>query len=248
MAEDPSNDVIYLLEIDGPHLDYLGPVRHWSQLRIAVAQDGYWIRGLTQEQLESAEIRSIPFKKLYYMRGDHAQLLFPRGGSVPVRKLPSGLSWTPLEKAMPLEHPSYNHNYFGLSERLSVRLVPSEREEEPVALLLSLQQLGDYIQTAPAVRLEPLSWVIADDQALVVGRPLLPLPGKSYWRRGNHLLPAGLDMEWTVLAETLDRQLNPDGNCWLLWDEDGSYLSVPRLGCRPLSISSFRLSMGSVIR
>ena len=167
---------------------------------------------------------------------------------MPVRKLPSGLSWTPLEKAMPLEHPSYNHNYFGLSERLSVRLVPSEREEEPVALLLSLQQLGDYIQTAPAVRLEPLSWVIADDQALVVGRPLLPLPGKSYWRRGNHLLPAGLDMEWTVLAETLDRQLNPDGNCWLVWDEDGSYLSVPRLGCRPLSISSFRLSMGSVIR
>jgi len=104
------------------------------------------------------------------------------------------------------------------------------------------------MQTAPAVRLEPLSWVIADDQALVLGRPLLPLPGKSYWRRGNHLLPAGLDMEWTVLAETLDRQLNPDGNCWLLWDEDGSYLSVPGLGCRPLSISSFRLSMGSVIR
>ena len=242
MAEDPSNDVIYFLEIGKPHLDYLGPVRHWSQLRIAAAADAYWVRGLTAAQLESPGIRSIPLKKLYYMRDGQSQLLFPIGGAVPVKRLPSDLQWTPLEKAMPLEYPSYNHNYFGLSEKLSVRLVASSQEEEPVALLVSVRLLGDYIPTAPAVRLGPLSWVIADDRALVLGRPLLPLPGQPYWRRGNHLLPAGLDLEWPVLAETLDRELNPDGDCWLIWEEHGGYLAFQRRAFRPLSISSFRLS------
>lgn len=245
MAADLSKDVIYLLEIGRLHLDYLGPVRHWSQLRIAVSPDGYWVRGLTAEQLESTEIRSIPFKKIYYLYEGQPQLLFPYGGSVPVKKLPSTLLWTPLEKAMPLEHPSYNHNYFGLSERLSIRLVIPEEEQEPIALLVPVQQLGAYIQTAPAVRLEPLLWVIVDDQALVLGRPLLPLPGKSYWRRGNHLLPAGLDFEWTALAETLGRELDTDGDCWLLWNEEGEYLAIKKDLCRPLSISSFRLTVGA---
>jgi len=245
MAADLSKDVIYLLEIGRPHLDYLGPVRHWGQLRIAASPEGYWVRGLTAEQLESTEIRSIPFKKLYYQYEDQPQLLFPYGGAVPVKKLPSTLLWTPLEKAMPLEYPSYNHNYFGLSEKLTIRLVPSVQEEETVALLMPMLQLEAYIQTAPAVRLEPLLWVIIDDQALVLGKPLLPLPGKSYWRRGNHLLPAGLDFEWSVLAETLDRELNPDGDCWLVWDEITGYLLVQKMECRPLSISSFRLSIGA---
>jgi hypothetical protein len=243
MAADLSKDVIYLLEIGKPHLDFLGPVRHWGQLRIAASPDGYWVRGLTAEQLESTEIRSIPFKKLYYQYEGQPQLLFPYGGTVPVKKLPSTLLWTPLEKTMPLEHPSYNHNYFGLSEKLTIRLVVAAQEQEPEGLMVSLRQLGEYIQTAPAVRLEPLSWVIVDDQALILGRPLLPLPGKSYWRRGNHLLPAGLDFEWSVLAPTLERELDPE--CWLLWDEEGWWLAVSKDACRPLSISSFRLSIGS---
>jgi hypothetical protein len=242
MAADLSKDVIYLLEIGRPHSDYLGPVRHWDQLRIAAAPDGYWVMGLTAEQVESTEIRSIPFRKLYYMYEDQPLLLFPYGGAVPVKQLPSALSWTPLEKAMPLEHPSYNHNYFGLSEKLSIRLVKSAQEQEAMALLVPMQQLDVYIQTAPAVRLEPLMWVMVDDQALVLGKPLLPLPGKSYWSRGAHLLPAGLDLEWTALAETLERELDPD--CWLVWEEDGGYFAVQKKLFRPLSISSFRLSRG----
>ncbi|MBS1604177.1 MAG: hypothetical protein JST42_16030 [Bacteroidetes bacterium] len=241
MAADLSKDVIYLLEIGRPHLDYLGPVRHWGQLRIAASPDGYWVRGLTAEQLESTEIRSIPYKKLYYLYEGQPQLLFPYGGSVPVKKLPPTLLWTTLEKAMPLEHPFYNHNYFGLPEKLSIRLVAySGHVEEAVALLVPMPVLEAYIQTAPAVRLEPLLWVIVDDQALVLGSPLLPLPGKSYWQRGSHLLPAGLDFEWSALAPTLEKELPTE--CWLLWDEDGGYVAVQKQVCRPLSISSFRLS------
>lgn len=254
MAEDTFHDVTWLLEIEQQHLDYLGPIRHWSQLKMAASPGCYWIKGLTSDQLGSTEIKSIPFKKLYYTRGADAgeleqgdlvqgDLLFPPGGLVPVKKLPSFLSWVPLERGLPLSLPPFNHNYFGITEKLSIRLVPSEKEEEPVALLTSLTHLRAYMLTAPAIRLKPLSWVVIGDQAFIVGKPLLPLPGDSYWQQGDFFLPAGLDLEWSLLAETLNQELNPDRDCWLLWDKDGSCLAISKEQIRPLSISSFRLSM-----
>ena len=239
MAEDPFNDVTWLLEIEQQHLDYLGPIRHWGQLKMAASPGCYWISGLTADQLDLPEIKSIPFKHLYFEKG---QLLFHRGGLVPVKKLPELLVWTPLEKGLPLDLPSFNHNYFGITEKLTMRLVPSGKEEEPVALLTSIAILSDYILTAPAVRLKSLSWVILDDQALILGRPLLPLPGDSFWQRGEVLLPAGLDWEWPVLEPVLKRELNPDGDHWLLWDKDGQCTRIEKTRWRRLSISSFRLS------
>jgi hypothetical protein len=249
MAEDTSNDVTWLLEIERQHLDYLGPIRHWSQLKMAASPDFYWVMGLKPDQLELPEIKSIPFKNLYYMQGvdaggpEQGRLLFPPGGLVPVKKLPDSLLWTPLERGLSISLPSFNHNYFGITEKLNIRLVPSGKEEEPAAILTSIARLQAYILTAPAVRLRPLTWVIIDDQALILGKPLLPLPGDSYWQRGNFLLPAGLDWEWTTLTETLNRDLNPDRDCWLLWDKTGRYLPILKEQCRPLSISSFRLSI-----
>jgi hypothetical protein len=237
MAEDPSNDVTWLLEIEQQHLDYLGPIRHWSQLKIAVSPGVYWVKGLTDDQLAAPEIKSIPFKRIYYTKG---QLLFPQGGRAPAKKLPSSLLWTPLERGLPLDLPSFNHNYFGLREKLTIRLVPSEKEEGPAALLTTIALLRTYILSAPAVRLRPLTWVIIDDQALILGQPLLPLPGDSFWSKGDLLLPVGLDLEWTPLAETLNRELNSEGNDWLLWDKEGRYCLIEKTQCRPLSISSFR--------
>ena len=239
MAEDPFHDVTWLLEIEQQHLDYLGPVRHWGQLKMAASPGSYWISGLTADQLESPEIKSIPFKSLYFAKG---QLLFHRGGLVPVKKLPDFLVWTPLERGLPLDLPSFNHNYFGIAEKLIIRLVPSRKEEEPAALLTSIAHLRTYILTAPAVRLIPLSWVIIDDRVLILGKPLLPLPGDSYWRKGDDLLPAGLDWEWSALTGALNQEFNPEGDLWLLWDKDGQCLAVEKRLCRPLSISSFRLT------
>jgi hypothetical protein len=239
MAEDPSNNVTWLLEIEQQHLDYLGPVRHWGQLRMAASPGYYWISGLTPDQLESPEIKSIPFKQLYFEKD---QLLFHRGGLVPVKQLPDLLVWTPLERGLPLDLPSFNHNYFGITEKLDVRLVPSGKEEEPAALLTSITILRNYILTAPAVRLRPLSWVILDDQALILGRPLLPLPGDSFWQKGDVLMPAGFDWEWPVLEPTLNRELNSDRDRLLLWDKNGQCTIIEKKQCRVLSISSFRLT------
>ncbi len=161
--------------------------------------------------------------------------------------MPGLLVWMPLERGLPLDLPSFNHNYFGISEKLTIRLVPSEKEAEPAALLTPIHILRDYILTAPAVRLNPLSWVIIDDKALILGRPLLPLPGDSFWwGQGGVLLPTGLDWEWPVLEPTLLGELDPGQDNWLLWDRDGRYTAIDKYQTRALSISSFRLTTKSV--
>lgn len=239
MAEDPSNDISWLLQIRQEHLDYLGPIRHWTTLAIAATDEYCWVRGLTPEQLDAPEIRSIPFKQLFYQKNGR---LFPAGSLVPVNKLSPALEWTSLEKGLPMSLPAFNHNFFGITEKLQPRLIPSGKEMEPAALLTPLDRLGPYMRSAPAARLKPLSWLKIDDQALLLGQPLLPLPGESYWLSGNSLLPAGLDWELPALTPVLEQKLTDDGGSLLLWDKHSRYLVLNSDQFRPLSISSFRLS------
>jgi MoxR-vWA-beta-propeller ternary system domain bpX2 len=243
MAENPSHELTWLLELDQAHLDYLGPIRHWSQLEVATMQDCCWVKGLTGDQLQMPEIKSIPFKKIFYEKDNQ---LFPYGSRLPVKKLPSPLLWMPLEKGLPLSLPSFNHNYFGIEEKLTVRLAPSAAEQPATALLITLKALESYILSAPAIRLKPLDWTIVDDQALIIGAPLLPLPGVTWWKTGNSLLPAGYAWEWPTLSGIIEEELNDGGHHWLLWQPDGSYLSIPKDQFSPLSISSFRLTMAGL--
>lgn len=243
MAENPSNGVTWILEIDQQHLEYLAPIRHWQQLRLAADQGICWIRGLTEEQLDTHEVRSIPFKRIFYEKDNR---LFPAGSLLPVRRMPTSLLWTPLERSLPLSLPSFNHNYFGIHDPVAVRLAASDVQQPSTALLTPLVGLEQYVLTAPAVRLQPLNWVIIGSQALVLGAPLLPLPGDTWWRKDHSLMPAGYDFEWDMLATLAEENLTDGGTHWLLWDKDGGYLPIPMAQCQPLSRSSMRLTMAAL--
>ncbi|GGA89056.1 hypothetical protein [Puia dinghuensis] len=242
MAAHPSNLVTWLLEIDEAHLEFLAPVRHWDFLSMASGPGVCWVKGFRPEDLESPEITSIPFKRLLYLRDEH---LFPAGGLVPLKQLPAGLAWIPLEKGLPLQLPSFNHNYFGIQERLTIRLVPASIEKAPAALLAPLDVLRAYADMASSIRLKGLNWVVLDDQALVVGEPLLPLPGEVYWRQGHHLLPAGFAFEFPFLVETIGANVGSPGACLLLWDKEGGCLRIGRDMFCPLSRSSVRQTTGA---
>jgi hypothetical protein len=243
MAENPSNHINFLLEIDQEHLSDLVQIRSWFNLKIAHEGRTYWVKGFTQQQLESLEVKSIPFKKLYSLQN---HLLFPYGSKLPSKRLPSALLWTPLERGLPVTLPAYNHNYFGLPEKIQVKLVPADVEQPDLGLMVSLAMLSAYAQTAPAIRLQNLSWLILKpDTALVLGTPLLPVPGRSFWQRGSHLLPTGYDFELPVLHEVIQQKINPAQEEWVLWQPDGAYSLITKAQFRPLTISSVRLSVQS---
>ena len=240
MAQDPANGVGWYLSVDTAHRHYLGAIRHWGNLKVATEEGLLWVRDFTAVQVDSVEVKSIPYKQLYYAREGR---LFLQGSLLPDRPVPSVL-WTPIERALPLKLPAFNHNYFGVADRLVTRLAPSGTEKEASCLLTDIQALGHYIETAPAIRLKHLSWVmVGNDQALVLGRPLLPIEGAAYWRKDDFLLPAGFDLELPSLVPVLNHQLNAQGTHWVIWDTRGRYHPLSKDLLRPLSISSFRRSI-----
>lgn len=234
MGEDPSIELSIVLEIDREHRDFLAPIRHWPLLKLAVDQQTCWVKGLSVEQLQTTEVRAIPFKRLFYEKDNR---LYPYGSLLPTKRLPSALIWISLERGLPLTLPAFNHNYFGVNARLTVALAASDTERPTAAQMITLKLLEQYLPSMAPVRLHTMEWVVIDDLALIVGEPLLPLPGRSWWRLANSYLPAGYEWEWDVRV-----YLPADSDDRLFWNPDGSYLSVPTGSFRPLSLSSFRLT------
>jgi hypothetical protein len=239
MAEDATRDVNYYLAVDQSNKADLSSIRQWNNLKVGFDDNILWVKDLDYAQINSVEIRSMPFKTVFYEKHNK---LFLAGSQLPERLVPAVL-WTPIERALPVKLPSFNHNYFGIHERISVQLVQTDAEAEAVAMIASLDVLKQYIITAPAIRLEKIRWTILNNvSALLLGKPLLPLPGNTFWQRKDLLLPTGFDLELFLLSDVVQKRVNPGRDCWVIWNTDSSYSLVPKESLLPLSRSSFRLS------
>lgn len=240
MAKDSSNGLKdFWAEIPRADEDFLGSIRDWKNVQVASEDDIIWLKGFTDEQAASSEIQQLPNFLLYELREG---LLFRKNALVPSKKVRTALLWTPIDKALRLTFPPSNQNFFGINEKVEVQLKPSEEEQPAAALLSSMVDIKETIVTLPKFKLEKLDWIIINDKALFLGNPLLSLPGKTYWTKDSHLLPAGFDFEFKNLSSLLQRKYNTGRDQWLLWNENGSILPIKKDDFRKLSVSSFRLT------
>ncbi|KIC62003.1 hypothetical protein [Chryseobacterium taiwanense] len=219
--------------------DFLGSIRDWKNVQIALDEDTIWVKGFTDEQAVSSEIQQLPNFILYELRDG---LLFRKDALVPSKKVRTALLWTSIDKALRLTFPSSNKNFFGIDEKIEIKLKPSEEEQPTAALLSSMNDIKDAIITLPKFKLEKLDWMVINDKALFLGTPLLSFPGKTFWMKDNHLLPTGFDFEFKNLSSLLQRKYNASQDQWLLWDENGSVLHLNKNDFRKLSVSTFRLT------
>lgn len=245
MAENPANGITWLLELRKQDADWLGDIRHWSHLKTATEDGRIWVTGFSSNEISDVSVRSIPVKKVWYQK-DH--LLFAQGSIVPSRKAPA-LLWTPIERGLPLQLPAWNHNLFGVAGHIPLSLVASSEEREPAALIVGLMQLHDFIEGASVVRLQPLRWIILNEKdALIIGTPLLPLPGKVYWADGDFLIPAGYDLEWRQLTTQFQSIMAlQDEPSFLLLHASAAFSKIPKISFRQLSIGSFRQSTSLIL-
>ena len=233
------NQPNYWISIAVQHKDYLGQIRHWSNLKMATDTRLLWVKNITERQLDNLELKSIPHKQLYVERDG---LLFHPGERVPMRKLPS-LLWSPIAKMLPVELPTGNYNFFGFEEKIDIKLKETTLERPPFGMLAPLANLRDYIQTAPALRLQALEWVIIKQHLVfIVGMPLLPIKGFTYWQKEDFLLPTGFEFEFEGLTASIHKKINPGADYWVLWNKDASYILLPKNAVKALSLGSFRLS------
>ncbi|WP_445431573.1 hypothetical protein [Chryseobacterium indoltheticum] len=240
MAEDSSNSIkIFWAELPKADEDFLGAIRDWKNVQIAMDEEVIWLKSFTDEQAASSEIQQLPNFILYELRDG---LLFRKDALVPSKKMRTALLWTPIDKALKLTFPISNNNFFGIDEKVDVKLKPSEEEQPAMALLCSISEIKEAITTIPKFKLEKLDWIVIDDKTLFLGTPLLSFPGKTFWLKDGHLLPTGFDFEFKNLSSLLQRKYNADQNQWLLWNENGSVLYLNKEDFRKMSVSSFRLT------
>ncbi|MDP9955627.1 hypothetical protein J2X97_001264 [Epilithonimonas hungarica] len=240
MAKDPSNGLKdYWAELPRADEGFLGSMRDLGNIQVALDEEVIWLKGFTDEQAVSSEIQQLPNFLLYELREG---LLFRKDALVPSKRVRTALLWTPIDKALKLTFPISNNNFFGIDKKIEVKLKISEEEQPAVALLSPIAEIKDIIITLPKFKLEKLDWIVINDKALFVGTPLLSFPGKTYWTKDGHLLPAGFDFEFKNLSFLLQKKYNADQDQWLLWKEDGSYLNIDKNDLQKLSVSSFRLT------
>ena len=240
MAKDSSGGIKeFWAELPKVDEDFLGSIRDWKNIHIASDDEVIWLKGFTDEQAVSPEIQQLPNVLMYELRNG---LLFRLNALVPTKKMRTALLWTVIDKALKLNFPISNNNFFGIDEKVQVRLKPSEEEQPAIALLSSISEIKDRIIEIPKFKLEKLDWIVINDQALFMGNPLLSFRGKTYWSKDNHLLPTGFDFEFKNMSLLLQRKYNATQEQWLLWKEDGSVLHLNKDDFRKLSVSSFRLT------
>lgn len=240
MGSHPADGITYFLSLPLRYKDSLSAVRHWENVKIGFAEEAVWAKDFTPAQVDSVEVKSLPYKTVFYQSG--AQL-FLKDSLLPHQAVPS-LLWTPIERGLPVRLPPFNHNYFGTKDKATVRLRQTDEVKEGYALWTSTTVLHAYTETAPAVRLQALRWVITDEsKALILGTPLLPLQGQVFWRKDDFLFPAGYDLEFPLLTETVQDLLNPQGDGWIVWTEKGDYFKIEKEATTPLSIASFRKTL-----
>ena len=134
MANHVTNHVIYYLYIKSQFKIDLAGIRHWNNLKVGFENDDIWVKDLDYVQINSVDVKSIPYKTLYY---ENDGKLFLVNSQLPHCKVPS-LLWTAINRAFPITLPPLNHNLFEINSTAKLEIIPSSLEQESVGILVDL--------------------------------------------------------------------------------------------------------------
>lgn len=217
--------------------EVLGSVRCQEGLLAAEGVDGTWLRGIPASGV-AATIRQLPALHTYVL--DEEEQLFPINKLTPVGKLPL-LSWQPLALFIPVALP-VSMLPGSLSKPYFPRLIASDAVQQPGALLVKLGDWKQYVEFAPLVRLNRLRFAVSGkDEALIIGEPLPPLPGKEYWLQDELLIPAGFDFDPPLAAVLASEEVNAGKDSLILFDETGNWQKISLEYLLPARRSTVRM-------
>ncbi|MFK7795841.1 MAG: hypothetical protein AB8E82_00200 [Aureispira sp.] len=235
-----SRNSINVLTINTKDSQLLRDLYAYDFLEIAIQENIVWVKNIPEGLIKTATIQRIPSQSMYTAKEG---LLYPYGKQIPIGDVPD-LNWQAIQKKLVVLLPSINPNYFGVQASVPVQLVPSSAaEKKGLFLLVNLADLKAYLKTVAAWRLDSLSWtVIGNYHALIKGTPMVAIQGKPYWKRGQHILPLGWDLEWPLLSTATAKRLDPAKRHWIFWQKNSQYNLIPKAHFKPLSRSSFHFT------
>ena len=237
MEKSTAYSVDFFASIDANEYQLLSTLRTWTHLEMGQEENTIWLKNFNLEQINSTTLLQLPFVKRYYaMNGK----LFLYDQLLPEREIPK-INWQRIDEKVALTLPSYNFNFFGLSEKIKTKVVVSNQERSTSAVLTTLPLLLEYLSSAPAIRYKHLEWALINYRdVFLLGTPLLPIPGKSFWQNGDSFLPAGYDFEFPMLNKLIPKKLTDSENKIVVWNEKGNYFFINREDLNFLDLAAVR--------
>jgi hypothetical protein len=209
-----------------------------DDLNAAIRNDMIWLRTAFTTPDPDIRLLKLPLQKTLLL--DEDDNLFVTGSLTPIDKLPE-LSWQPIQSFVTVEVP-VSLPLATTKEKVNIELEPCSKEQHGVALLTSLFAWKVYAETALQTRLKPLRFAVSENEnVLIIGAPLPPLPGSEYWLNENLLLPGGYNFKIPVLAKLMSQKLHTDNDIILL-DTKGSWQRIPAMYFIPATRSAIRLT------
>jgi hypothetical protein len=219
--------------------DALADIRLLSNVEVAVDSAQIWLRIPLSNEGLATEIRQLPLVETYLL--DENELLYPLGGVTPVGKL-KPLSWMSLPLFMPIELP-VSVMPAEVSETVTIQIVASAKEQKAMALSTTATAWLDYVISAPEVRLKRLKFAVSDaNNVLIVGEPLPPIEGETYWLNNNIFMPSGYDFELPIVSELIYQKENLQNQAFLCFNTEGSHHRIEELDFVLATRSAVRLT------
>lgn len=205
--------------------DQIGNIRTIPNWKAALHLGQIWLKGPLNNGKDQLLLNSMPVMESYEV--DEQNHLFPSGSLTPT-VIMEEMEWQNLKDFLPVEMP-VSALPGVLDVLMPVKMVRVETQRSAYALKTSLAVWRSYIESAPLVRLQQLSFAFSADQqeVLVIGNPLPAIPGKGYWLNNKLLIPIGFDFNPPLIAELLLSCLDTETASFILFKEDGQRSTIP---------------------
>ncbi len=213
----------------------------WSRLdqmaEIAFEQDHLWFR-LTGDPAEIMRTSALLSGVTWFVVDNR---LVRRGHRVAEMAIPD-LVWRRIGAAtniiLPVPRVAAR---IDPSWRVPMSLSRSANERPAGAILATIDDASDWVQSAPLVRLKPLRWVSRANDCLIVGEPLPPIAGRYFTVVDRVLAPVGFAWRPAVSPTQLRRVFVVGDDQWLLWESDDQWGTIEDDYFAALSRASVRL-------
>lgn len=205
----------------------------------------WWLRGGRDDEETRRRLLHVPAAARFIVwDGDK---LVPLGRIAPTGVMPNA-DWRPLEECLRPQHavPMLPGD---ADVRLTLRMIRGDPNNdaalpEAAALLVDLAVWSRYAETASAVRLAPLSFAVDGSRAIVLGKPLPPLPGTHLSLTDGVLLTLGMAWDPPLSSVGLRAKIGHSRDEYALWTPDGPIEIVPKSAFVAASRSAVRLTVG----
>ena len=229
------NEAVFTVSVD--QLNNIYSIRLIPNLKIAKVKESnlFWFRGISVEEAFNADVQLVNIKTIWQLNNE---LLFPIGKQTPETELPE-LEWESIIDYLKVEPPT-SAMKSAEPQLIQLSLSGHDSDETINGLQTDLQHWLEFANTCPKHRLSNLRYACSEQQkVLILGQPLPPLPGSTFWRAGKMLIPSGYRFEPTIGLMEVENMLKLNQEI-AVFNANMSYEVIPLAAFEGASRSSIR--------